>query len=239
MVRFRGGRVSAEVVIRATEAYTIRERSQRRSFLPLYSLMIATEPLPQETWDELGWRDGMGISDLRHLYYYSQRTIDGRIALGGRGAPYRLTNPLSPENERDAGVFQRLCETLREAFPAASRARITHHWGGALAVPRDWCTRLTFDRKTGLGFVGAFGGHGVTAANIEGRTMRDLVMGESTDLTSLPWVGHHTRNWEPEPIRFIASRLIAKTLDASDAYEERTGKPAKRARLVQPFLPPS
>ena len=239
LVQCRNGRVRADIVIRATEAYTIRERSQRRSFLPLYSLMIATEPLSQETWDELGWRDGMGISDLRHLYYYSQRTIDGRIALGGRGAPYRLTNPLSPDNERDAGVFQRLCETLREAFPPAAQARITHHWGGALAVPRDWCTRLTFDRESGLGFVGAFGGHGVTAANIEGRTMRDLIMGESTDLTSLPWVGHHTRNWEPEPIRFIASRLIAKTLDASDAYEERTGKPAKRARLVQPFLPPS
>jgi hypothetical protein len=106
-------------------------------------------------------------------------------------------------------------------------------------VPRDWCTRLTLDRNIGLGFVGAFGGHGVTAANISGRTMRDLVLGHSTDLTSLPWVGHHNRNWEPEPIRFIASRLIAKTLDASDAYEERTGKPAKRARLVQPFLPPS
>jgi len=239
VVQCRRGRVSAEVVIRATEAYTIRERSQRRSFLPLYSLMIATEPLPQETWDELGWRDGLGISDMRHLYYYAQRTIDGRIALGGRGAPYRLTNPLAPENERDAGVFRRLCETLREAFPAASQARITHHWGGALAVPRDWCTRLTFDRRTGLGFVGAFGGHGVTAANISGRTIRDLVLGHSTDLTSLPWVRHHTRNWEPEPIRFIASRLIAKTLDASDDYEERTGKPAKRARLVQPFLPPS
>jgi glycine/D-amino acid oxidase-like deaminating enzyme len=239
VVQCRGGRVSAEVVIRATESYTIRERGQRRSFLPLYSLMIATEPLSQETWDELGWRDGLGIADMRHLYYYAQRTIDGRIALGGRGAPYRLTNPISPSNERDAGVFQRLCDTLRQAFPAASQARITHHWGGSLAVPRDWCMRTTFDRRTGLGFVGAFGGHGVVAANISGRTMRDLVLGHSTDLTSLPWVGYHTRNWEPEPIRFVASRLIAKTLDASDEYEDRTAKPAKRARLVQPFLPPS
>jgi glycine/D-amino acid oxidase-like deaminating enzyme len=226
-------------VVRATESYTIRERGQQRRFLPLYSLMIATEPLPQQTWDDLGWRDGLGVSDVRHLYFYAQRTVDGRVALGGRGAPYRLTNPISPENERDAGVFQRLTETLREAFPAVSQARITHHWGGPLAVPRDWCMRTTFDRTTGLGFVGAFGGHGVTAANISGRTMRDLILGDSTDLTTLPWVGHHTRNWEPEPIRFIASRLIAKTLDASDAYEERTGKPAKRARLVAPFLPPS
>ena len=238
VVQCRNGRVSADIVVRATEAYTIRERSQRRSFLPLYSLMIATEPLPQEVWDELGWRDGLGIADMRHLYYYSQRTMDGRIALGGRGAPYRLTDPISIQNERDAGVFKRLRDTLAEAFPVAAQARITHHWGGSLAVPRDWCMRTTFDRQTGLGFVGAFGGHGVTAANISGRTMRDLILGQSTDLTSLPWVEHHTRNWEPEPIRFIASRMIAKTLDASDTYEERTGKSAKRAYLVKPFLPP-
>jgi glycine/D-amino acid oxidase-like deaminating enzyme len=239
VVQCRDGRISADVVVRATESYTIRERGERRKFLPLYSLMIATEPLPQDTWDELGWRDGLGLQDMRHLYYYANRTVDGRIALGGRGAPYRLTNPVSPRNERDAGVYERLCETLREAFPAAAQARITHHWGGSLAVPRDWCMRTTFDRKTGLGFVGAFGGHGVVAANISGRTMRDLVLDQRTELTSLPWVGHHTRNWEPEPIRFVASRLIARTLDASDAYEERTGKPAKRARLVAPFLPPS
>lgn len=238
-VQCRNGRVLSDVVVRATESYTIRERAERRSFLPLYSLMIATEPLPQEIWDELGWPDGLGIGDIRHLYYYANRTIDGRIALGGRGAPYRLTNPISPENEQDAGVYERLCETLRDAFPAAAQARITHHWGGSLAVPRDWCMRTTYDRATGVGFVGAFGGHGVTAANISGRTMRDLILGESTDLTSLPWVGHHTRNWEPEPLRFIASRAITKALASSDAYEERTGKPAKRVRLVAPFLPPS
>ena len=239
MVQCKGGRLSADVVVRATESYTIRERSERRSFLPLYSLMIATEPLPQQTWDELGWQDGVGVSDSSHLFYYAQRTTDGRIALGGRGAPYRLTNPISPQNEQNAGVYKRLCQTLSEAFPAASQARITHHWGGSLAVPRDWCTRTTFDRRTGLGFVGAFGGHGVVAANIAGRTMRDLILRRSTDLTSLPWVGHRTRGWEPEPLRFIASGLITSTLKSADAYEERSGKQAKRVRLVAPFLPPS
>jgi len=164
--------------------------------------------------------------------------MDGRIAVGGRGAPYRLTKPISPDNEQNAHVYERLCQTLREAFPAVAQARITHHWGGSLAVPRDWCMRTTYDRLAGLGFVGAFGGHGVTASNISGRTMRDLILGHSTDLTSLPWVGHHTRDWEPEPLRFIASRLIHQTLASADAYEERTGKPAKRVRLVAPFLPP-
>jgi glycine/D-amino acid oxidase-like deaminating enzyme len=238
-VQCSNGRVRADVVVRATESYTIRERGQRRSFLPLYSLMIATEPLPEQVWDELGWQDGIGLADLGHLYYYVLRTMDGRLALGGRGAPYRLTNPISPDNEQHVDVYERLCQTLRDAFPAAAQARITHHWGGPLAVPRDWCMRTTFDRATGMGFVGAFSGHGVTASNLSGRTMRDLILGHSTDLTSLPWVGHHTRNWEPEPLRFIASRLIHKVLASADAYEERTGKPARRVRLVAPFLPPS
>jgi glycine/D-amino acid oxidase-like deaminating enzyme len=237
-VQCRDGRISADVVVRATESYTIRERAERRKFLPLYSLAIATEPLPTRIWDELGWRDGLGFADLGHLYYYAQRTGDGRIVVGGRGAPYRLSDPISPENEQDAHVYERLVHTLRTAFPVAADARITHHWGGPLAIPRDWCMRTTFDRRTGLGFVGAFGGHGVTAANISGRTMRDLVLGHSTDLTSLPWVGHHTRNWEPEPLRFIASKAIHRVLASADAYEERTGKTAKRVRLVAPFLPP-
>ncbi|HET7734796.1 MAG TPA: FAD-dependent oxidoreductase [Nocardioidaceae bacterium] len=238
-VRTRSGRISADVVVRATESYTIRERGQRRRFLPLYSLVIATEPLSRETWDELGWQDGIGFSDLGHLYYYAQRTVDGRIAIGGRGAPYRLTNPISPDNEQNSHVYERLRQTLHDAFPAVAGARITHHWGGPLAVPRDWCMTTTFDRTTGMGFVGAFGGHGVTAANISGRTMRDLVLGERTELTALPWVGHHTRNWEPEPLRFIASTLIHKMLASADGYEERTGKPARRVRLVAPFLPPT
>jgi glycine/D-amino acid oxidase-like deaminating enzyme len=124
----RNGRISAEVVVRATESYTIRERGQRRKFLPLYALLIATEPLSQEVWDELGWRAGLGLSDLRHLFYYAQRTVDGRIALGGRGAPYRLTKSIAPDNEQNTGVYERLVQTLHEAFPAVRQARITHHW---------------------------------------------------------------------------------------------------------------
>ena len=40
-------------------------------------------------------------------------------------------------------------------------------------------------------------------------------------------------------MRLIASKAITKVLESSDGYEERTGKPAKRVRLVAPFLPPS
>ena len=233
-----GGSVRAEVVIRATESYTTQLPGERLRYLPLYSLMVATAPLPAATWEELGWRDGLLIDDAHHLFFYAQRTADGRIAIGGRGAPYRLRSPIDPRNERDAGVRARLARALARAFPLAARAPLTHHWGGPLAVPRDWSMSVQFDRSSGLGSAGGYTGHGVAASNIAGRTLADLVLGRDSDLVAMPWVGHRSRRWEPEPIRFLASEAIVRTLGAADRHEDATDRTARRVRLLAPFLPP-
>jgi len=182
--------------------------------------------------------DGLLICDAHHLFFYSQPTRAGRIAIGGRGAPYQLRRPISEEHENAPAVFERLRQTLRKHFPAAAEATITHHWGGPLAVPRDWSMGINFDAKTRFGSAGGYSGHGVAASNISGRTLADLVLGRDTDLVKLPWVGHEVRRWPPEPVRFIASRAIVELLGGADRYEDRTGKPAVQARLVQPFLAP-
>jgi len=236
-VRCGSGSVRADVVLRTTESYTTQLPGESLRYLPLYSLMIATEPLPEEVWEQLGWRDGLLIGDAHHLFFYAQRTRDGRIAIGGRGAPYRLRDPISEQHERSAPVAERLRQAIRRHFPAAGDAAITHHWGGPLAAPRDWSMSVTFDRVTGLGYAGGYTGHGVVASNISGRTMADLVLGRDTDLVTLPWVGHDSRRWEPEPLRFLASRAIVGILAHADRYEDRTGRPSRRTRLVAPFMP--
>ncbi|HEY3764615.1 MAG TPA: FAD-dependent oxidoreductase [Gaiellales bacterium] len=232
------GTVSAGIVLQATEAYSVQLPHQRLRYLPLYSLMIATEPLPDHVWDELGWTDGVLVSDSRYLFFYAQRTADGRIALGGRGAPYQLRNPIDEANERNAEVRGRLERAIQRHFPAAARAAITHHWGGPLGVPRDWSMAIHFDRAQGLGWAGGYAGHGVVAANISGRTLADLVLGRDTDLVHLPWVGHRSRRWEPEPLRFVASRAIVRVLGSADRAEDATGRRARRTRLLAPVLPP-
>ncbi|MDX6532468.1 MAG: hypothetical protein QOF68_212 [Gaiellales bacterium] len=232
------GTVRAPIVLQATESYSVQLPSQRMRYLPLYSLMVATEPLPDEVWAELGWTDGVMVSDLRHLFFYAQRTQDGRIALGGRGAPYKLRRPIHELNEQNEAVRARLERVIRQHFPAAASARITHHWGGPLGVPRDWSMAVRFDRATGLGGAGGYAGHGVVAANIAGRTLADLVLERDTDLVHLPWVGHHSRRWEPEPLRFVASRAIVRVLGSADRKEDATGRSARRTRLLAPVLPP-
>jgi glycine/D-amino acid oxidase-like deaminating enzyme len=237
-VRCDRGSVRADTVIRATESYTTQFPGESLRYLPLYSLMIATEPLPEAVWQELGWRDGLLVCDVHHLFFYAQRTSDGRIAIGGRGAPYQLRRPISEEHERSDEVRERLTQSLRRHFPAAAEAAVTHHWGGPLAVPRDWSMAINFDRRTRFGFAGGYSGHGVVASNISGRTLADLVLGRETDLVTLPWVGHRSPRWAPEPARFLASRAIVGLLRQADRLEDRTGRAARRARLVAPFLAP-
>jgi glycine/D-amino acid oxidase-like deaminating enzyme len=201
--------------------------------------MIATEPLEEDVWSDLRWRDGLLIDDAHYLFFYAQRTTDGRIAIGGRGAPYRLRSPIDERNERDAGVRARLLVTLRRAFPAAAGAQVSHHWGGPLAAPRDWSMSVQFDRPSGLGGAGGYTGHGVAASNISGATLADLVLGRDSELTAMPWVGHRSRSWEPEPLRFLASTAIVGTLGAADRREDSSGRPARRVALLRPFLPPA
>ena len=239
LVRCLQGAVRADTVLRATESYTSQLPGQRRSYMPLYSLMIATEPLAEETWAQLGWRDGLLIGDCNHLFFYAQRTVDGRIAIGGRGAPSRLREPISERHERSDAVSDRLHRALRRHFPAAAGAAITHRWGGPLAVPRDWSMAITFSASDRTGYAGGYSGHGVVASNIAGRTLADLALGRRTDLVTLPWVGHRSRRWEPEPVRFLASRAIMRVLSQADQFEERTGRRDRRTRLVSPFMPPS
>ncbi len=238
-VRTPMGVVRAETVVRSTESYSVQLPGHRRDYLPLTSLMIATEPLPDDVWQEIGWRSGLTIKDKRHLFFYAQRTADGRIAIGGRGAPYPLRKAMDPSREQNEATRQRLVNVIRTHFPAAADAAITHHWGGTLAVPRDWSMGVHFDPATRTGWAGGYSGHGVVAANIAGRTMAQLVLGEQSELTALPWVHHRSRRWEPEPLRWMASRAIVQTLGSADRFEDRTDRTARRVRLVRRYLPPA
>ncbi len=128
------GEVRAQHVIVATEGYTPALPGRHRDVAPVYSLMIATEPLSAAVWDEIGWSDCETLSDGRHLIIYAQRTADNRIAFGGRGAPYHFGSGTRDEFDRDRGVFAELRQVLHELFPMVRPARITHEWGGPLAI---------------------------------------------------------------------------------------------------------
>ena len=230
------GTVRARYVVRATEGYTPELPGLKRAIVPVYSLMIATEPLPESVWAQIGLAGRPTFSDLRHLVIYGQRTADGRLAFGGRGAPYHLGSAIKPSFDRVPAVFDALRRTLGELFPALGDARVTHQWGGPLGIPRDWCASVGLDRATGLAWAGGYVGDGVSTTNLAGRTLADLITGTDSELVRLPWVGHRSPRWEPEPLRWLGMNAGLQAMSFADREEGQTGRPSHAAAFMGRFL---
>jgi glycine/D-amino acid oxidase-like deaminating enzyme len=235
-LRTSHGSVRAEVVVRATEAFSAQLPGLSRAIAPIYSLMIATEPLPDAFWAEAQLGTRPTFADLRHMIIYGQRTADGRFAFGGRGTPYHFGSRIRPRFDEDARVFSTLHATLRSLFPALGDAAITHRWGGAVGVPRDWYSSVGFDSASRIAWAGGYVGDGVSTTNLAGRTIADLVLGRDTDLVRLPWVGHRSPRWEPEPVRWLGVNLSRKIVESMDRAEARGHDPQWRARAAKRLL---
>jgi glycine/D-amino acid oxidase-like deaminating enzyme len=230
------GTVRAGVVIRATEAYTRDLAGERRTLLPVYSLMIATEPLTDSVLADIGLSDRPTFSDDRFMVIYGQRTADGRLAFGGRGVPYLWGSKITRSAELHLPSHELLRDTLIDLLPGLGEVQITHRWGGVLGIPRDWIPGLRFDPMTGQGSLGGYVGEGVAASNLAGRTMADLVTGRNTDRTSLPWVGVNARRWEPEPFRWLGVRGGRNIMNRADHIEDTTDREANVAYRVSRLL---
>ena len=230
------GVVRAATVVRATEGYTRTLAGHERDIVPVYSLMIATEPLSDAFWAEAGLSDRETFADHRHLVIYGQRTTDGRLAFGGRGAPYHFGSTIRPEFDRDAGVHEALRHTLVELFPALAHARVTHAWGGPLGIARDWFSSVGIDRATGVAWAGGYVGDGLSTTNLAGRTLRDLILGDRTDLVDLPWVNHRSKQWEPEPFRYVGINAGLRLAGSADRAEDRTGRATWHATALSKLV---
>jgi glycine/D-amino acid oxidase-like deaminating enzyme len=231
----RAGEVKADVVVLAGEAYLTRLRRMHRSLIPVWSLIVLSEPLPDEAWLEIGWQGHELVGSPRYTVVYLSRTSDERILFGGRGAPYRFGSPIRDEYDRHEPTHTLLRETARQWFPVLRNFRFAHAWGGPLGMPRDWHPTISFDRDSGIASARGYVGHGVSTANLAGRTLAELIGGQETERTSLPLVNHRSRHWEPEPLRWLGVRYTQAALGRVDRLAEESGKPP-RGRSLEEWL---
>ncbi|MEX2504064.1 MAG: FAD-dependent oxidoreductase [Egicoccus sp.] len=218
------GEVTADAVVLATEAWLPQLPGHQRDVMPLYSLIVLTEPIDDARWQRIGWQGHECLSSHRYTVDYLSRTVDGRVLFGGRGAPYHYGSSVASEYDRHEPTHALLRRQLVDWFPDLEGVTIAHEWGGPLAMPRDWMPSFRFDRRTGVGVACGYTGQGVATTNLAGRVLADLVVTETTEFAELPMVGHRSRRWEPEPLRWIAARYLQSALARIDAKAARTGR---------------
>lgn len=227
------GEFKAEYVVDALEGYRPTIAGQKRRSLPLYSLMIVTEPIPGSVLDDLGLKPGVTFADFRNLIIYGQRTKDNRIAFGGRGAPYHFGSRIKAKYDSVAKIHEHLERELKAMFPTLGGYRITHRWGGALGVTRDWMASVSLDPVTKLAQAGGYVGDGVGTSHLAGKTLANLILGRTSPETSLCFVNHRSPNWEIEPLRFVAARGAMIAASLADQIEGTTGRSSFISKIIR------
>ena len=228
----------AETVLRATEGYTaaLAGRAAHGG-----AGLLAGDRHRAAAGRDLGRRSGCArretFTDHRHLIIYGQRTADDRLVFGGRGAPYHFGSRIRPDFDRDERSSRELRETLVDLFPVLAGARITHAWGGALGIPRDWCASVGLDR----------GDRARLGRRVRRRRRRapptspagpcaTSCSAATPSSPGCPWVGHRSRRWEPEPLRWLGINAGLRAMTLADAEERLTRRPSLVARAVAPLL---
>lgn len=227
------GDVRARVIVLAGEAYLSQLSRLRRQLVPIYSLIVLSNPLTAEQWDQVGWDHRECISSSRYTVDYLNRTADGRILFGGRGAPYRFGSRISDGQDRHPATHAMLRANATAWFPVLADVGFSHAWGGPLGAPRDWTPTIAYHPRSGLATARGYTGQGVATANLAGRLLTDLITGTASPLTELPIVNHRSPDWEPEPLRWAGIRFVQRGYARVDHVAARTGVPPSGKSLAE------
>jgi glycine/D-amino acid oxidase-like deaminating enzyme len=208
----------------AGESYLTQLPKLHRVVMPVYSLIVLTEPLTNEQWAGIGWRNRESVASCNYTVDYLTRTADGRILFGSRGAPYRFGSQISDDQDRHAATHAHIRDLVREWFPMLKDVRFTHEWGGPVGMPRDWMPMATFDTACKIATARGYTGQGVSTTNLLGRILAELISGQRTALSDLPVAQRRSPNWEIEPLRWLAVRYMQNAFSRIDAAGKR-GRP--------------
>lgn len=227
--------VKAATVIPALEGYTPTVKGSEPVIIPVQSLIIATEPLSDQLWAQIGLRNGEAFCDASRMVSYGQRSADGRMVLGSRGGYQYGSKPVS-EFSLSQTQFRLREKLLYDLFPMLQGVKISHGWGGSLGIARPFAPHVVYDEKSGLATAGGYGGQGVAASHLFARTLVDLILKRETPFIHMPWVYSNVtynkalRKWEPEPCRWLASQVISKAYAWEEQlYLDKKGKSVSKS----------
>lgn len=237
LLRTAQGSVKADWLVPAVEGYAASLPPLGRYQLPVQSLIVATEPLSAGTWAQIGLERGQAFSENSRQVTYGQRSADDRLVFGARGG-YQFGGRLRSDFNLKEHELELRRYLFGELFPVLRNVRLTHSWGGNLGVARRFRPHMLIDRKAGLALSGGYGGEGVGASNLGGRTLAALILGQDNQLTQQPWVLGDTplrslSGWEPEPCRWLGYNAIIKSFVHEDRVLANPATAPWRRQLAQ------
>jgi hypothetical protein len=158
-VRTPLARIRSQWMVPAVEGYAASLPPLGKHQLPVQSLLVATEPLPEATWEQIGLSQGQAFSESSRQVTYGQRTADNRLVFGARGG-YRFGGRcarLQPRRQRSRTAPLPVRRTVPAAQARAHHPFLGRQPGHGAALP----PHMLCDRQRGIALSGGYGGEGV------------------------------------------------------------------------------
>ncbi|MBE9375312.1 FAD-dependent oxidoreductase [Saccharopolyspora sp. HNM0983] len=223
-VRTPSATVIAQRVVLATNAYRAPLRALRRRVLPVWDYALVTEPLSDQQWRELGWRERQGVTDSARRFHYYRPTPDGRILWGGYDSAYFYGGRTAARLGDRPTAHRALAATFAATFPQLDGVRFTHRWGGPVDTTSTLTPAFATALDGGLAGVAGFSGLGLASSRFAALVALDLVFGRDTPLTRLRMVRDLPRPFPPEPLRWPLVLLTHRAVASADRAEGEPGR---------------
>ncbi|HEY4172870.1 MAG TPA: FAD-binding oxidoreductase [Rhodopila sp.] len=167
------GTVTADKLILATNGYTDDLWPPlRRSVVPLFSAIAATEPL-QEALAQSIMPSRSSLYEIGNITVYYRIGLDNRLLIGGRSVQRDVTTPEALRYLTDYAV---------RLWPALRKIRWSHGWSGRLAVTHDHYPHIHEPDENVLVCLG-YNGRGVAISSAMGPQLaRRIIGGRSADI---------------------------------------------------------
>lgn len=196
-VRTAQGTARAPHILVACNGYLdgLVPKVARRS-MPINNFVIATEPMDPDRARQVN-RERYCVCDSKFVLNYFRLSPDNRMLWGG-GESYRERFP--------SAIPAMVRRTMLEVYPDLADLKITHAWGGTLAIT---VTRMpSFLRpEPGVYAISGWSGSGIHMATMGGKIAAEAIAGttERWDLLAkLPTPAFRGGDWLRAPLLFAA-----------------------------------
>ena len=223
LVSTKSGKVSADRVVVATNAFNPVLRKMRRYVIPVYDHVLVSEPLSGSQLESLNWLNRQGVGDSGNQFHYYRLTKENRILWGGYDAHYHFGSRVGPEVESNDQTCGMLAEHFFETFPQLEGLSFTHKWSGPIGTTTRFSCSWGSSHNGQVSWAVGYTGLGVGASRFGAQVSLDLVDGIETERTELEMVRKKPFPFPPEPFRWLGVQITSSMMKRSDRNEGRRG----------------
>ena len=233
------GQIIADRVVIAMNAWGARFAQIRQSIAVVSGDIVMTPPIGEQL-ESIGWNDGLGISDGRALVHYYRTTPDGRVVFGKGGmcGEFCYGGRVGAQVEGESTIAAAVTRAFHWTYPMLADVDMEMSWRGPIdrtqsGLPTFW----HLGPNKNIWYAIGFSGNGVGPCHLAGKILASLTLERNDEWSQTPLVRSPTRDFPPEPFRYVGSRLLRRALIAADKAEDE-GKPVpKAAQFMARFAP--